>query len=631
MFRLRRKFAVLVALLVALSIVDPVHAVGQRPNIWFDVLDEAAIPKMTWKVPGRFNASWEAFNPSSGLYDPTFVNPDKWTVHLDACSSTSKRRILSYTFALTGPDGWSSTSATPACKLILHTLPSLGTYVVNIVLHTDFGGGTQGVSPILKQIIEIRDRLIVVMGDSLAAGEGNPDELGSYNTHRGPDPRDDPEIEKVVKEVQWADHQCHRSKKSGPAIAAKSLEDSHTSVTFLSVACSGAGIWNLIDTPYRGIHPLLNWTLPPQIEAVTHSAGRFSPHGGRWIDALIIAIGLNDLHFSTIIRNCAGAEHSSANCVTTPTCTPGAEIGNHHPDCLGNGGISAQLDGLPAKYEALSEAIRTRLPSTREVYVNSYPSNVFHGGGCGKLRLSLVGLDETEATSMQKWGLRLSKVIDSEAHRNRGASYRWNRVGDLASAFSGHPYCTDFPGSLNAWLVPQTPDAWFTTYERSWTTQGDEFGTAHPNARGHLAYAEALKKAMVMDQPQDPYRKLTFTATAIKANPGFGPERLDLTILDYQNDNYGSKRVIPLKRNGTWVDIPAELGRSTLDVFSSPASARHATELRVSLGSAISIRHGLHDAYGRGVRTLTDPSGAITLQYKVEVETPTDNSTTLRR
>ncbi|HUG15265.1 MAG TPA: hypothetical protein VMM78_09625 [Thermomicrobiales bacterium] len=102
--------------------------------------------------------------------------------------------------------------------------------------------------------------------------------------------------------AHWQDEQCHRAAWAGPSQAAAILErvDPHTSVTFVSLACSGATINTLIYDPgykgagllrhYAGIypkadHPSLATFVPAQMEQAAYIAE------GREIDALLVSGG----------------------------------------------------------------------------------------------------------------------------------------------------------------------------------------------------------------------------------------------------------------------------------------------------------------------------------------------------
>lgn len=83
-----------------------------------------------------------------------------------------------------------------------------------------------------------RDAVIVALGDSYSAGEGNPHtQWRFFSQHRRP--------------ASWLDARCHRSLISGPAIAAAYIarQNPHLSVSLLHYGCSGASVADGIAAP----------------------------------------------------------------------------------------------------------------------------------------------------------------------------------------------------------------------------------------------------------------------------------------------------------------------------------------------------------------------------------------------
>src|SRR5262249_34692758 len=124
--------------------------------------------------------------------------------------------VNTYTFVIDGV----STGPLQTC-LVAHDFPELGPYQVSVTVAGPNAGGP------FTQTVTLVDHLVVSVGDSYAAGEGNPAIARNGSTP-----------------AQWEDKRCHRSHWSGPMQAAFALEnaDPHSSVTFLSFACSGATI-----------------------------------------------------------------------------------------------------------------------------------------------------------------------------------------------------------------------------------------------------------------------------------------------------------------------------------------------------------------------------------------------------
>jgi hypothetical protein len=155
------------------------------------------------------------------------------------------------------------------------------------------GGGR--VSTIVETI-EVKDLVIVSMGDSYSSGEGNP-------TRYVPGTPDSTLDEALANNGsgwseggEWDYANCHRSTRSGQANAVIDLEqaDPHTSVTFIYLACSGAQIDNGIQGVKKGN---LGGAEDPQ----TKQAYDLLLANGRDIDAVTLGIGGNDIGFVPIV------------------------------------------------------------------------------------------------------------------------------------------------------------------------------------------------------------------------------------------------------------------------------------------------------------------------------------------
>ena len=119
-----------------------------------------------------------------------------------------------------------------------------------------------------------------------------------------------------------------------------------SSVTFVSVACTGAELLNLTDFAYKG--------LPPQSTTVAAAVKAHDGLPARTIDALIVTAGVNDLHFSDIIERCASNWQDNS------------------PSCVTSGGIADQLQQLPSKLLAVLAGLADC--NTRETYLSDYPT-----------------------------------------------------------------------------------------------------------------------------------------------------------------------------------------------------------------------------------------------------------------
>lgn len=109
------------------------------------------------------------------------------------------------------------------------------------------------------QDILTKSKLIVVLGDSFASGEGNPDYPAVLNKNVKRLPTDwaiDPKYpaRSIVKaSAKWLDDDCHRSILSWPTLYAlqKAISEKDTVVRFASYACSGAEVIDGFLLPQR--------------------------------------------------------------------------------------------------------------------------------------------------------------------------------------------------------------------------------------------------------------------------------------------------------------------------------------------------------------------------------------------
>lgn len=109
-------------------------------------------------------------------------------------------------------------------------------------------------APVLAVSAEVRDRLIISLGDSYASGEGNPDEAARYALANTPAPDWNKELinrwwldSKNLAHVaiaRWSDPWCHRSLYTQHFVASVvyAAAHPHEAVTYASFACSGAQV-----------------------------------------------------------------------------------------------------------------------------------------------------------------------------------------------------------------------------------------------------------------------------------------------------------------------------------------------------------------------------------------------------
>lgn len=205
-----------------------------------------------------------------------YLDGDGFPVRLDACASTGREfrwsvtsaagRVLRNEWRALGRRGCAQTVRLPEARYTL-------TLEVRDGVRRD----------VSTQAMEVRNLLILALGDSYASGEGNPRNVLSW-LRRGGD-----------LTPYWDDDGCHRSARGAPALAARALESAsdRTSVTLVYLACSGASV----DAGLLGPQP--DAGVPTsQIEQAVAVLGR------RPVDLVLLSIGGNDVGFGSVLEAC---------------------------------------------------------------------------------------------------------------------------------------------------------------------------------------------------------------------------------------------------------------------------------------------------------------------------------------
>ena len=289
--------------------------------------------------------------------------------------------------------------------------------------------------------IDLRDLLVVSIGDSVASGEGNPDAGGHT----------------------WLEPRCHRSLLSGAAQAARAVElgDRHSAVSLVPLACSGAKIDEGLLRPYRGIHPdPKKGPLRPQVDVLS---GLKRP-----IDAVLIYVGANDVNFGALVRFCIVAD------------CPDAHFDPEHPKREAAESFpkvaeveSAALERLGARYDALAERLKGRIDPAKVIIVEYFdPLRDRQGDPCDP---ALPGVDAAESSWAQRHVLA---PLNTEV-RAAAARHGWQVVGGVAEAFRRHGICAG-------------GQSWITRPDESALRELAIEGTLHPNADGHIATATLI-------------------------------------------------------------------------------------------------------------------------------------------
>jgi hypothetical protein len=190
-----------------------------------------------------------------------------------------------------------------------------------------------GTAQRLVSEIVVRDVLIAGMGDSIAAGEGDPDRAvrlsdegfcfkrfngveyyrpgrAGYSGNKTCSTSADlTSMEWARHSARWMSGACHRSLYSYQTRAALALaiENPHVAVTFLPLGCSGAtvdigflGTLRALECPSPGTGTACPRQTRAQISALAEIMAN-APH--RKLDAVLLTIGANDVLFSGLMAN----------------------------------------------------------------------------------------------------------------------------------------------------------------------------------------------------------------------------------------------------------------------------------------------------------------------------------------
>ncbi len=396
-------------------------------------------PLFAWSMPSRFGAT-----DAQGRVietQPGEVRSGPWEVDLrllgEACAEGAR-----YSWTLDGRPVAMEKQGECAFR---HRFPAEGAYTV--ALSAEVGDRKLTDS----RRIEVQDLLIVSIGDSVASGEGAPEDGG------------------------WQSERCHRSALAGPALAARRVEeaDPHTSVTFVHLACSGAEVRRGLLGGYAGaVPPNEEPPLPPQVDELERVAQR------RKVDAVLLSVGANDIHFSEFVAFCANPLRISGNCFKRTYTKLGAD-GTRTAQQVAEGFVGE----LPALYEELAAGLKKSVPASR-VHVVEYfdPTRNAQGEPCGHI------LDIRRPNVVRAEQLLLEPL--NVAVERAAGQHHWDEVGGVEALFRGHGYCAD----EERWV-----SSLWDSLRRLGGLRGRHRGTLHPNRLGY----EETSKPIAADLERD--------------------------------------------------------------------------------------------------------------------------------
>jgi uncharacterized repeat protein (TIGR01451 family) len=443
------------------------------------VRSSAPTAAIDWSMPQRAR---DANN--DGLIDagppPGGYTPSSWSVTLDACGSQPGHKTISqYKWEVQGlPE-----QVTSNCQHTI-TVPREAVYPTKLTVMLGDGSSVTA-----NRDVKVVDRFIAVMGDSYASGEGDPQTFIQWGDSA------------VLAWPTWDDLRCHRSMYASSARAARILEqqDPHSSVTYLSRACSGATIAQGILGGYHGIEASPGAPdLPPQLQQLRSIVGNAR------IDDLLISIGGNDVGFANII----------AACITGLNCAADQTLANNF-----NASVAAlTTSGYPAMRTAIEDS-STGL-NADSTFITEYPDFTTDSSGnrCDYMGGDILwpfSIDKTEAD----WAAgtvmaTLTNALKGQVDAAKAAGLDWNYVGGVQAAWTkpgeyGHGYCVGDPGVRD-------PNRWVRTFKDSCDLQGPPSyyvfgahvcstdtttGMFHPNEAGHLAIGQRYVAALSPKEP----------------------------------------------------------------------------------------------------------------------------------
>ena len=403
-----------------------------------------------------------------------YLDPAGYPVRLDACGSTG----ATYTWTITGPTGTRTTPARAVKKRTCRTTVLLpeGAHTLTLTVTK----GAKRASTTTQA--QVRNLLVVAMGDSYASGVGNPRNVDAWLQAGTLFTSFDP---------YWDDDACDRSVHGAPAQAALALEKSspRTSVTLVNVTCGGATIGAGILGPQRAARQSQS-----QIEQVRGIVG------GRPIDIVTLSIGGNDIGFAQVLAGCA----TDADCAVRPVSSPPLR---GYPTM--QQGIQALTGALPAGYAQIAGCLGgstcpsgpplTMAPDAR-ILPTLYPdiTRAADGSPCTYLTFTAGNMRWARDTMLvpgpaptyeYATSNRAAVTLDlpnGSLNQQIAATDRlgWRPVVQTWSSSGDSPVGHGICAGPQAWAYPFTALSGFA---------GASF---HPNPTGQQVAAEALRAAM---------------------------------------------------------------------------------------------------------------------------------------
>ncbi len=429
-------------------------------------------------------------------------------------------------FSVQQGGGFSKKTAINAYNPVVE-VPAIGTYTVSISAKKNSGQESSSSSKVTFQ-----DILIVSLGDSYAAGEGNPDKPGkpsdvmvkyadqsaaktllSVKEDISSITSQVPNVSPEQHFAEWQEPLAHRSYRSGHSLAAEQIEAKYSDIqlvsTFLPFSRSGAKTdEGLIRYNAGKVYNERRLFLTKKLIGFKKRISEYERPGSldyllqtsqideakatvknRKIDFLVLTIGGNDIKWSTNLNNLIESDSEFSitislfgkEIVEIPASAGGS--GDAAGRALLEAAINLEMVKLPQKFEALNQEIRKTL-NPRFILLTEYPRGFFgitdqNGNetvrnGCGIFdTIADADIDFADARLIRDLSDRLNAELKKAA-----TLHGWIWVDGIAAEFGKHGYCDK--------------NTYFVSAEKSFKTQGDWYGLLHPNLKGHALYARRI-------------------------------------------------------------------------------------------------------------------------------------------
>ena len=435
---------------------------------------------------------------------------------------------------LTAPvRGGRGTAATLPCDVEMKlNIPYPGGAWVKVEI-----GGRQ----VAETMARVSDVLVVGMGDSFAAGEGNPDvpvrlsptrsvdydsgsgksALRGYPARLG-DWRTIGDRDFIEENARWLDQACHRSLYSHQLRAALQIavEDPHRAVTFVGFACSGAEATFGLFLEYKGNEWVPNPPDLPQISAAAEAQcggkgardydlpeayhinesipelkgglvlKKCDAERARKIDLLFLSVGGNDIGFARLVANAVLADKSILRRL-------GGWFGHVH----GFAEAGTQLDALDDRLKSVNRALHNLLhvpwSESDRVILAAYPPMALLDDGksvcpdshSGMTVLPEFALIEAKARESNTAAERLNAIMQESARQ-----HLWSFADGHRLTFRGRGLCAGYgvfpwtmadelrvPRKVNGTWEPFNPSEWraYAPRQRLFRTPNDAFMTGN--------------------------------------------------------------------------------------------------------------------------------------------------------